>query len=66
MPLGELGAIRSENKRDMRVRRPGESKCFKDENLPRCIGNVVFAADDVRDPHLVIVHDHGKVVERFI
>ena len=44
--------------------RLGPAQGFEDQRLARGVAQVVVAADDVGDAHVVVVDDHGKVVGR--
>src|SRR3989338_8754052 len=58
MAFGELAFVRGEDKRNVNVHWSWKTKGFLKQNLPRRVGNVVFATDDVRYAHLIIVHDN--------
>src|SRR3989338_11265818 len=64
MPLRELRAIRPEDQREMGIVRVREPEHLLDEELLRGIGDVVLAADDVADLHLVVINHRGKIIER--
>ena len=62
MPLGQRRVIRTKNQRQVRKLRRREAERLIQEQLPRRVGQVIFAANDVRDPHQRIVDDNSKVV----
>ena len=60
--LGELAAVRAQHQRVMReVRRRGTERA-EQQQLAGRVGQVVVAADDVRDAHVAVVDDRGEVV----
>ena len=62
MALGELLAVRAEDHRDVREDRHGHVERLVDHDLARGVGQVVVAADDVRDAHEGVVDDRREVV----
>ena len=62
--LGELGAVRPVDQRDMRHHRHVPAHRLVDLRLPGGVGQVVVAADDVGDAHVVVVDDDGEHVGR--
>src|SRR3989338_1961926 len=65
-PLGELELIGAQNKRQMSVYGRGSPHSPLDKNLPRGVGHMVLAADDMRDSFLKIIYHNGKMKERLI
>ncbi len=64
VPLGELRAVGPMDQRDVRHDRHAPAERVVDLGLPRGIGEVIVAADDVGDAHVVVVDDHGEHVGR--
>ena len=64
VPLGKLGAVRPVDQRDMREGGNVPAHGVVDLRLPRGIGEVVVAADDVGDAHVMIVHHHREHIGR--
>ena len=64
MALGELGAVRPMNERDMRHRRNVPAEGLIDLGLPRGVGQMIVAANDVRHAHVVIVDDDREHIGR--
>ena len=64
VPLRELLPVRPEHVGDMRVCRHRALQRLEDLDLLRRVGNVVFAADHVRDARLGIVEGGSEVVRR--
>ena len=62
--LGELGAVRAVDERNVRHARHVPAERLVDLRLARAVGEVVVAADDVRDVHVVVVDDDGEHVGR--
>ena len=62
MTLRELLAVWPQNHRDVREGGYGRAQGLVDHDLARGVGEVVVAADHVRDAHHGIVHHGGKVV----
>ena len=60
--LGELGAVGAEDHGHVAEGWHLEAQRLVDEDLARGVGDVVVAADDVGDAHVVVVHHHGHVV----
>ena len=50
----------------MRVCGPSVSKCFLNKYLPRSVGYVILAANDVRNAFFAIIHNNRKIVQRVI
>ena len=64
VPLGELGAVRPMNKRDMRHDRNVPAERLIDLGLSRSVGQMIVATNDVRHPHVVVVDDDREHVGR--
>ena len=65
--LGQLGAVRPVDQRDMRHDRHVPAERLVDLLLPRGVGEVVVAADDMGDAHVVVVdHDRQHVGRRAV
>ena len=64
MALGELGAVRPVDQRHMGKDRRLPAERFIDLSLPRGVGEVVVAADDMGDAHVMVVYNHGEIVGR--
>ena len=64
MALGELGAVRPVNERDMRHDRNVPAERLIDLHLPRGVGQMIVAANDMGHAHVVIVDDDGEHVGR--
>ena len=64
MALGELGAVRPVDHRQVGEGRQGPIQGAVDEALAGGVAEVIVAADDVGDPHVVVVSDDGEVVGR--
>ncbi|MNE44538.1 hypothetical protein D3C80_1387700 [compost metagenome] len=62
--LAELGAIRSMDQRDVGEGRTGPAKRVIDQALTSGVVQVIVAANDVRNAHVMVVHHHGQVVGR--
>jgi hypothetical protein len=62
--LGELGAVRPMDQRDVRHHRHGPAERLIDLGLARAIGEVIVAADDVGHAHVVVVDHHRQHVGR--
>ena len=62
MTLGQRAVVRSHHQRDMREGRRSPAERLEDQQLPRCIGNVILASDHMRDLHQRIVDHDGVVV----
>ena len=60
--LGEPLAVRAQNHGHVGILRRLPAQRLHDVDLTRRVVEVVVAANHVRDPHVVIVHDHGQVV----
>ncbi|MNR10747.1 hypothetical protein D3C85_1270120 [compost metagenome] len=48
----------------MREVRNRHIQCFVHENLSRCIGQMLFPANDQIDFHQVIIHNYSKIICR--
>ena len=64
MTLGELGAVRPVDQRDMRHDGHVPAQRLIDLHLPRGVGQMVVAANDMGDAHVVIVDDDGEHIGR--
>ena len=64
MALGELCAVRPVDQRDMRHDRYIPAERLVDLLLPRAIGEMIVAADDVGHVHVVVVDHDGEHVGR--
>ena len=64
VPLGELRAVGAMDERDVRHHRHVPAKRVVDLGLARGIGEMIVAADDVGDAHVVVVHHHREHVGR--
>jgi hypothetical protein len=62
--LAELGAVRAVDQRDMGVGRLGPAHRADDRQLAEGVVEMVVAADDVGDAHVVIVDHHRQHVGR--
>ena len=62
--LGELGAVRPEDHRHMRVDRDLRAERGEHVHLSRRVVEMIVAADDMRDAHVGVVHHHAEVVGR--
>ncbi len=62
--LGELAAVGSQDERVVSVSWRRALEGGEQHQLPRRVGEVVVAADDVRDAHVAIVDGGGEVVGR--
>ena len=62
MALGKLGAVGAMDQRHMAIDRLGPSHRPDDRELAKSIVEMVVAADDMRDPHVVIVDDDREHV----
>ena len=62
--LGELGAVRPVDERDMRHDRHVPAERLIDLGLARRVGQMIVAADDMRHAHVVIVDDDRQHVGR--
>ena len=64
--LGHLArAVGLEDERDVGVLRRFDAEGLEELEVLRGVGEVVFAADHVRDPHLDVVDDVDEVEDRF-
>ena len=64
MPFGELGAVCTMHQRNMREDRQVPAHGGIDLCLSRGIGEMIDAADHMRDAHVVIIDDDGEIVDR--
>ena len=65
--LGELGAVRPVDQRNVRHHRHGPAERVVDLLLARGVGEMIVAADDVGDAHVVVVdHDREHVGRRAV
>ena len=60
--FGKLGAVGAVDERDMGEFRQRPSHGVENLDLPKSVGEVVVAADDMGDLHVVVVHHHGVEV----
>ncbi len=60
--LGQLGAVRPVDERDVGHDRQRPAERVVEDLLAGAIGQVVVAADDVGDAHVVVVDDDGEHV----
>ena len=59
MALGQFGPVGAVDQRDVSEPRQSPVHGLEDLHLPERVGQVIVAADDVRNPHVVIVHHNG-------
>ena len=64
VPLGELLAVGAEDHAEVRELRDRRAERPEERDVLGRVGEVVVAADDVRDPHVGVVHADAEVVER--
>ncbi len=64
MALGQLGAVRAMDQGDVGEGGHVPAQGLVDQRLSRGVVEVVVAADDVGDAHVVVVGDHGEIVGR--
>ncbi len=64
MALRKLGAVRPMDQRNMRHDRRLPTERLIDLQLTRGVGQMVVAANDLRDAHVVIVDDDGEHIGR--
>ena len=62
--LRQLGAVGAVDERNVRHARHLPAERLIDLRLPGGVGEVIVAADDVGDVHVVVVHHHGQHVGR--
>src|SRR5581483_2303381 len=62
MPLGKPRLVRPEDHRQMAEPWDREAERLEHRNLPRRIREMVVAANDMRDAHEGVIHDHREVV----
>ena len=62
--LGELFSVGAKDHSEVGEDRDWSAQRAKERDVLRRVGKVVDAADDVRDPHVHVVHDDAEVVER--
>ncbi len=60
--LRQRAVVRAHHKREVREGRRRKPQRLVYENLPRRVGNVILAANHMRDLHQRVVDDDGKVV----
>ena len=60
MAFGQFRAVRSMDQRNMRPFRHGPAKSLVNLALPGGIGEMVVAADHMRNGHVMVVHNHGQ------
>lgn len=48
----------------MGVNRPYRTECGEHVHMPGRIVQMIVTANSVRDPHVVVIDDHGKVLGR--
>jgi hypothetical protein len=60
--LAEFLLVRAQDLRDVGEGGQGVAQSFVDQDLSRCVREVVVAPDDMADPHLRVVHRGGEVV----
>ena len=58
MALGQFRAVGAVDQRDMRETRQVPSHGLIDLHLAERVGQVVIAADDMGDRHVMVVHHH--------
>ena len=64
MPLRQFGAVGAMDQRNMRHDRGAPAERLIDLHLARRIGQMIVAANDMRDAHVVIVDDDGEHIGR--
>jgi hypothetical protein len=64
MALRQLGTVGAVDQRDVRHRRHAPPERLVDLRLPGGVGQMVVAADDLGDAHVVIVGDHREHIGR--
>src|SRR3990167_9117257 len=64
--LGHLCFIGGKDKRDVHILWPDKPQRLLYQYLPLRVRNVVLAADDVRNSHVVVVDSHRQVVQRIV
>ena len=62
--LGQLGAVGAVDQRDVRHHRHRPAERVVEDLLAPGVGEVIVAADDVGDAHVVVVDDDGEHVGR--
>ncbi len=62
--LRELRAVGAVDQRNMRESRGLPAHRLVDVRLPRGVGEMIVAADDLRDAHVVVVDDDGEHIGR--
>ena len=62
--LGQLGAVSAVDQRDVGELRQFPAVGLVDLDLAEGVGQVIVAADDVGDAHVVVIDDHGVQVGR--
>ncbi len=56
MALGQGRAVTADDERDVPIGRCRQAQSRQDQQLPRCVGEVILAAQRLGDPHAGIVH----------
>ena len=64
VPLGQFGAVRPVNQRDVGEDRARPAQRVVDQALTCGVVQVIVAANDVGHAHVVIVHHHGQIIGR--
>ena len=64
LALTHLRSVWIQDQRQVGKLRERHTKRLEEEDVLRCIGEVVLAANHVGDPHVGIVNHHGEVIER--
>jgi hypothetical protein len=62
--LGELLAVRPEDHAEVRELRDRRAEGAEERDVLGRVGQMVVAADDVRDPHVRVVHADAEVIQR--
>ncbi len=62
--LGKPRAVRPQNQRHVRKNRRRSAQRAIQQRLLRRIGNVIGAANHVRNPHIDVVHDYAQLIHR--
>ncbi len=58
--LGQRRAVRADEQREVTVARRAHPECLEHQQLARRVGQMVFAAQGMRDAHQRIIHGVGK------
>ena len=64
VPLAQPLLVGAQDQRHVREPRDGRAERLEEQHVLRRVGDVVVAADHVRDRHVHVVHDHRQVVGR--